>query len=238
LRLFVRPSGRTLVAFLFVLIPSFGFGTSGIGLDPEDAREYYDRGCMWMKVNMLEKAIADFSKAIQLNPEYCDAYFRRGRAWAEKKEYDKAISDYAEVIRLDPRDSLAYSSRGQAWEKKKECNKAIADYSEAVRNDPESAVALNNLAWLWATCPIATNREGKKAVESATRACAITEWKNAELLDTLAASYAEASDFDSALNWQIKANSLGLYANEKTKGEARLKLYKAKQPYRHSHDQT
>ena len=52
------------------------------------------------------------------------------------------------------------------------------------------------------------------------------------MLDTLAAAYAETGDFDAAVKWQTKANALFTDGKDKTDGEARLKLYQEKKPYR------
>ncbi len=117
---------------------------------------------------------------------------------------------------------------------KKAYDKAIADFSEAIRFKPEDPIAYNNRAWLWATCPDARYRDGKRSVDSATKACEITEWKEALLLDTLAAAYAEAGDFDAAVKWQLRANALDANAGDKAKGLGRLKLYEEKKPYRES----
>jgi tetratricopeptide (TPR) repeat protein len=110
--------------------------------------------------------------------------------------------------------------------------KAIADYTEAIDIRPKSPLPYNNRAWIWATCPDKKYRDGKKAVESATTACNLTEWHDPEYMDTLAAAYAEASDFASAVKWQTKANELRKDPEDRARGQARLKLYQEKKPYR------
>jgi len=75
-------------------------------------------------------------------------------------------------------------------------------------------------------------RDGKRAVELATRVCELTEWKYANPLDTLAAAYAEVGDFDKAVEWQEKASKLYTDADDRKKGEDRLKLYQQRKPYR------
>ena len=116
-----------------------------------------------------------------------------------------------------------------------EYDSAIADFVEAIRLDPRSAEAYNVRAWVWATCPDAKYRDGTRAVESATRSCELSGWKDANDIDTLAAACAEAGDFDAAVKWQTKANALYADAEDKATGQERLKLYRERKPYRQTH---
>jgi hypothetical protein len=52
------------------------------------------------------------------------------------------------------------------------------------------------------------------------------------LLGTLAAAAVEPGDFDAAVHWQTQANALHSADKAKSDGEARLKLYRARKPYR------
>ena len=193
---------------------------------------YCSRGLLWCDQKDYDKAIADYTEAIHLDPQYVAAYANRADAWCTQKQYDRAVTDYDYVIRLDPDRPFAYAYRADAWYGKKEYGKAIADYNEAVRRDPKNADAYDGRAWLWATCPAAQYRDGKKAIESATTACELTEWTKANPLGTLAAAYAEAGDFASAVRWQTNADALNSDPESKKKGEERLKLYLDNTPYR------
>ena len=204
-----------------------------IQLDPKFAMAFNNRGNAWGNKKEYDKAIADYNESVQLDPRFAMAFNNRGNAWGKKKEYDKAIAGYNEAIRLDPKFALAFYNRGNAWSRKKDYDKAIADFNEAVRLDPKNANAYNSRAWLWATCVDGKFRDGMKAVESATCASELTEWNRNYDVGTLAAAYAEAGDFEKAVELQEKANKL--YADvEAKKGEERLKLYKEKKPYRES----
>jgi len=193
---------------------------------------YVNRGAAWQHKKEYDKAIADYTEAIRLDPTYAPVYVKRGNAWLDKKNFDKAIADYNEAIRLIPTFAPAYRNRGDTWQSKKNYDKAIADYNEVIRLVPGNPGAYNALAWIWATCPEERLRDGKRAVELATRVCELTEWKYANPLDTLAAAYAEVGDFDKAVEWQEKASKLYTDADDRKKGEDRLKLYQQRKPYR------
>jgi tetratricopeptide (TPR) repeat protein len=205
--------------------------TEAIRLDPKYFDAYALRGRLWSYKDEYDKAIADYTEAIRFFPKYTAVYAARGDAWSSKKEYDKAIDDYTEAIRLNPKYIVAYLSRANAWKMRNDHDKAIADYDEAKRLAPKSAYVYNKLAWLYATCPDARSRDGRKAVDNATKACELKEWKDANSLDTLAAAYAETGDFDSAVNWQTKARDMAS-EREKADYQSRLDLYIAHKPYR------
>lgn len=83
---------------------------------------------------------------------------------------------------------------------------------------------LNSYAWLLATCPDPAVRNGKRAVEVATRAAEVTQWKHVVVLDTLAAAYAEAGNMPEAVKWQTKVNAMMPFGQQY---QERLALYKA-----------
>jgi Flp pilus assembly protein TadD len=196
------------------------------------ANAYSDRGMIWAEKGEKDIAIADYNEAIRLDPHLTSAYNNRGNAWNAKKEYDKAIADYDEAIRLDPKFALANNNRGIAWRAKKEYDKAICDYNEAIRLDPKYSDPWNNRAMIYAACTDPRFRNGRKAVDDATQACELTRWKNGGWIDTLAAAYAEAGDFDVAVKWQTKARDM-VSEKEKADYQSRLDLYKAHKPYRY-----
>ena len=177
-----------------------------------------------------EQAIDFYTNRIRSRPS-ASAYNSRGLVWQEKGEYDIAIADYNEAIRLEPSESIYFNNRGDARRDKGDYKKAIADFDEAIRLDQKCSFPYNNRAWLWATCPEDKYRNGKKAVESATRACELGFWKDSGDLDTLAASYAEDGQFDKAVEWQEKAIKL-LPNGPPADWQKRLDLYRDKKPYR------
>jgi WD40 repeat protein len=109
-----------------------------------------------------------------------------------------------------------------------------SDYEAAVSIDPDYVSALKDLAWLQTTCPVKKVRNFTKAIELATRACDLTDYKNHECISILAASYSETGNFDAAVKWQKSATTLlpddcptALRANY----EARCGVYQSHKPY-------
>jgi tetratricopeptide (TPR) repeat protein len=151
-----------------------------------------------------------------------------------RQEYSEIASSIESAVKFLAR---AYHNRGKDVGQHGGYGQAISDYETAVRFDPNYALGFADLALLRAACPAAEFRDGAKAVENATKACELTDWKDHNYLATLAAVYAEAGDFAAAVKWQKEAiDLLGKDKRDKwlASYESRLKLFQSGKPYQGS----
>jgi tetratricopeptide (TPR) repeat protein len=207
--------------------------TAGMQVDPKFVPAYINRGISWIEKSEFDKAIKDLDAAVKLDPKDDAALFQRGVAWSKKGDYDTALKDFNASIKLDDKYPPAYFYRGQAQFSKKEYEKALKDYDQSLGLDPKDPAALNAKAWLLATCPVAKFRQGKTAVALATKACELSDWKDADHLDTLSCACAEAGQFDEAVKWQKKVLAGAEASKESADAtRARLQLFEKKKPYR------
>jgi hypothetical protein len=82
-----------------------------------------------------------------------------------------------------------------------------------------------------ATCPDERFRDGVKAVQFAQRACTLTKWNVIDYLDTLAAAYAEAGDFNHAIGLQQTVCEDPADKADQADFESRLELYLDGKPF-------
>ena len=112
---------------------------------------------------------------------------------------------------------------------------AAEHYQKALAIAPGLASARNHLAWVLATCGDAKVRDGVRAVELAEKANQLAGGKDAAVLDTLAAAYAEAGRYGEAVRTAQTAIELAQGAGQGEQARQigeRLKLYQAGRPYR------
>lgn len=206
--------------------------SEAIRLEPEKSFAYIERANLYTQQKEYGKALEDIDRALQIYPGYSHAYETRGKIRFARQEYFDAIQDFDRAIKRNPKSATAFIYRGSAWSKREEFANAIADYEAASKLAPEAPWPRNELAWIRATCPDPPFRDGKQAVALAMEACKLTAWQNGTYLDTLAAALAETGDFDKAIERQKAANALFTDPVTRAAGEARLKNYREKTPYR------
>jgi len=106
--------------------------------------DFNNRGFTYYSNGQYERAIADYSKAIQLESDFILAYINRGHAFIKMQRYDEAIADFCEVIRCSPNALEGYCNRGIAFAMKGEHDRAISDFNKTLEINPRFAEAYTN----------------------------------------------------------------------------------------------
>ena len=205
--------------------------TESIRLDPQDQYSYSTRGLAFERQGDFDKALQDYTDAIRVNQKASEPYSARANIWRIKRDFDNAITDLTIAIKLAPESADTYCDRGDIRYLQQQFDAALKDYSQAMKLNPRSTRALDETAILKAACFEDQYRDGKQAVEYATRSCELTDWKSRSSLATLAAACAETGDFMNAIKWQEKVVEMSTDANRPT-ATARLELYQASMPFR------
>jgi len=179
----------------------------------------------------FDQALADMNLLRKAMPDNPEILLQIAMLYQASKEPYKAITAYDQVLENDAENVAAFRGRADAYLGLGKQAEALADYEAALKVDPKNSGVLNNLAWVLATSPNEELRDGKRAIELAKLACEVTEFKQAHIVSTLAAGYAETGDFETAVNWSKKAVELG---PESMKGQLskELESYQAKKPWR------
>jgi tetratricopeptide (TPR) repeat protein len=117
-----------------------------MGLKPQDAEGFVNRGSARGFNGDVNGAIADFGRAIELDPKLTSAFYDRGIARLQKSDSDGAIADLNRAIELSPKTGDYYNDRGLAKLRKSDNDGAIADLTRAIELDPKNALAYRNRA--------------------------------------------------------------------------------------------
>jgi tetratricopeptide (TPR) repeat protein len=156
----------------------------------------------------LDDAIAHFRQAIEFRPDYPDAHYNLGTLLFRSRDLDGAIAEWRITLSLHPNDPGTNANLGNALVQKGLLREAATHYEVALRSEPDSPVALNNLAWLLSAGPDDSLRNGAAAVELARNLNRVSKQNNPFFIRTLAAAYAEAGQFDAAVETAQGASEL------------------------------
>lgn len=156
----------------------------------------------------FEEAENHFLEALRIQPTYAEALQNLGVLLVWHGDFDRAKSYLDQAITVKPSVAEVYGRVGYALDLQARTRDAIACYREAVRLRPNDGNVCNDLAWLLATCPDESLRNGPDAVRLAEHACELTATNRAVFVGTLAAAYAEAGRFPDAIAAAQKAIAL------------------------------
>ncbi|MFO0425999.1 MAG: tetratricopeptide repeat protein [Planctomyces sp.] len=205
--------------------------SAALKLDPKNFLARNNRSLAYIAAKDYKNAMADLQVALQQVPEYPEALNNRGVVNQKLGKLDESIRDFTAALKIDPKYTDALGNRAHTYRLKGDFSKAVADLEKAIALRPNTYEAINDLAWLLSTAKEDQFRNRERALKLAQQACEISEYKQWNTLDTLAAAYAENGNFDEAATWVSKSLELAP-ASEKPRIETHQKLIAAKQPFR------
>lgn len=116
-----------------------GVITSGKWQGRDLAVAYNHRGTAHRSSGDKDRAIADYTAAINTDPGYAAAYNNRGWTYHATGNITRAFADYDRAIRIDPALTAAYNNRGNAFRASGRPGEALADYDRALVIEPRTA---------------------------------------------------------------------------------------------------
>jgi tetratricopeptide (TPR) repeat protein len=214
------------LAFTFASCLLFAADVRDLGVPAGWRASDYDRhGYDLLNKGNYDGARRYLDAAIRTDPYMWTAYYNRAMTFCQQKNWAAALQDLNATIRLKPSFFLATLDRSSVYHQLRNYRASLADsdslvrFASSVRDELGQALALNQRAWVRATCPDGSMRNAQLAVADAKRACELVKWKHAAYIDTLAAAYAEAGDFDSAVRYEQQAIAVNQSESQNIAGE-------------------
>ncbi len=204
-------------------------------LRPQNAGAHYSFGVFLAGQGQLDEAIAHFNEALRLKPDFAQAHNNLGAALASQGRLAEADHHFERALQISPDYAEARYNHAKTLLALGRAREAVREYRETLRLNPDLPAALRDLAWVLATHPDAGLRDGAEAVRLAERLRASVPAASADVLDVLAAAYAEAGRFDDAIGTARQALQLARAAGQETLAvqiEARLEDYRSGQAFR------
>ncbi|MGD9635098.1 MAG: tetratricopeptide repeat protein [Pirellulales bacterium] len=187
--------------------------------------------------NRIDEAIANLEKIVPLAPNQTRLLEPLATFYLVGGQPRKSIETFTKVLEAEPENFRALRFRGDANLNIGNHAAAVSDFDEALKLDGDDEGLLNNFAWVLATSPDDKVRDGKRALELATKAADMSSHSVPHILSTLAAAYAETGDFENAQKWSAKAVELGENDEAREQLGKELESYKAGKPWREKQEQ-
>jgi tetratricopeptide (TPR) repeat protein len=211
---------------------------AALKIDPALAQAHANLGVALFQQRRTQEAIAQYREALKIDPSYADAHSNLGNALSQQGRTQEAIAEYREAVRINPGLAEARYNLGNALLQEGQFGEAIAQTEKVLELQPADPSINNTLAWMLAAAPQTSLRDGHRAVQLATQASQSTGANNPDILRTLAAAYAQAGQFSSAVQTAQKALQLAQSQSNTALSNTlprEIKLYEAGRPFEDIH---
>jgi tetratricopeptide (TPR) repeat protein len=204
-------------------------------IEPGLAGGHLNLGIVLLGKGQVDEAIAHLERALAIDPGLANAHNSLGHAMLRKGRPADALAHFREAVRLRPDFARAHCNLAAALLRQGQFAEALTHYQAAVAAQPANPAVLSSVAWVLATCPEPSVRNGPRAVELAEQARRLPSGENPAVLGTLAAAYAEAGRFPEAVATAQHARELIAAQGNAPQAEAlraQLQSYQAGSPFR------
>jgi len=208
---------------------------TAVNLQPNDAEAHGNLAAALVRDRRVDEAIPHWQESLKIRPGNAEVQNYLAAALLQKGEVKEAATHWKKSLELQPNNADTMNNLGIAISQEGRISEAIALWEKALALQPNNVNALSNLAWVLATSPDPSIRDGAKAVEFAKRLLQLSGGANPRILRTLAAAYAESGRFSEAIDtaqrgWEL-ASTQGNSALA-VELERNVALYRANSPLR------
>jgi len=192
-------------------------------------------GIVFLRQGKVDEAISLLQAAVDLRPDNSPAHENLAKALLQKGQVADALIHYRKLLQLQPDNIEVHNIVGTVLTQQDRVAEGVEEWEKVLAIQPDNGNAMSNLAWVFATSPDQSLRDGPKAVRLAEQALRLSGGRIPILFRTLAAAYAESGEFSKA----IQAAQLGIeLANSQgnpglaTELEGNIALYQEQKPLR------
>jgi protein O-mannosyl-transferase len=207
---------------------------SALELRPQSARTHNNLGGLLVVRRQYPAAVKHFEEALRIEPNFVGAHLNLCKALVTTGDIRQAMTHYLQALRVDghvadTHDQLAFLLLHAA-----DRQGANDFFDEALRIHGDWVLLANEMAWNLATSHDPDRRDPQRAKILAQKAAEQTHYANANILDTLAAAYAQSGNFQSAARTARRALSLAERGSDASLTQDirhRIQLYESGRPY-------
>jgi protein O-mannosyl-transferase len=192
-------------------------------------------GIVFLRQGKLDEAISMLQAAVDLRPDNSPAHENLAKALLQKGKVSDALIHYRKLLELQPDNIEVHNIVGTVLVQQGRVREGVEEWQKVLAIQPDNGNAMSNLAWVLATSPDDSLRDGAKAVQLAEEALRISGRRIPIIFRTLAAAYAESGEFSKAI--QAAQQGIELATSQGNSGlaaelQGNIALYQEQRPLR------